>query len=533
MIHHIRTTLLLIALGILLGNCAKRGRPTGGPLDSIAPILVSANPDHKSTHFKAKKIKIYFDEYIKLKDVGNQLVISPPQKYDPIITPLGTASKLITIEILDTLDANTTYAFNFGNSVVDNNEENELGNFKYVFSTGSYIDSLTLKGEITDPAVKTPTQGINVMLYEYNTEYTDSIIYKEKPRYIANTLDTTLFEITNLKAGKYLLIALDDSNGNKIYDPKVDKIGFVNDTIILPTTKLFNFPLFKEVPNFKAIKPKEVTKGHLIFGYYGDPKGVKIDLLTPKNDDFISEINIEKDADTINYWYTGLEADSLNFRVSKDDFIEEFTLKPRTSKVDSLTITKSTTSVLHLTDTFSIATNIPIINSNKSFISIQDQDSIDVDFEVIVSKSKTKMYLNFEKKYNTKYNFTLLPNTLTDVFGAVNDSLAFQLTTKSPEDYGILNITIVSEKKSGFIVELINSKGDVIRTKKIDTPQTVNFNFLVPGKYLVRAIVDKNRNGKWDTGDFLTKRQPEEIVYFEKEIEIIANWDLNEPFIVK
>ena len=330
--YSIHKIILLITLGLVLSNCAKRGKPTGGPLDSIAPILVSANPEHKTINFKAKKIKIYFDEYIKLKDASKQLVVSPPQKYDPIITPMGTASKLITIEILDTLDLNTTYAFNFGNSIVDNNEENELGNFKYVFSTGTYIDSLDLKGEVIDPILKTPVKGIDVMLYEYNDSYTDSTIFKEKPRYIANTLDTTLFEITNLREGKYLLIALNDSNGNKIYNPEIDKIGFVEDTITIPTDKKFNFPIFKEIPELKVIKPKEVTKGHLIFGYKGNAKGLNIQLLTPTSNEFKSVTNFEKDKDTINYWYTAIEADSLNFVISKDEYTEEFTVKNKNFK---------------------------------------------------------------------------------------------------------------------------------------------------------------------------------------------------------
>jgi len=137
--------LLVLALSVFITNCAKRGRPTGGLKDSIAPILISAFPDHKSIHFKSKKIKISFDEYIKLKDINKQLVVSPPLKYPPIITPVGTASKDINIKLLDTLKENTTYTFNFGNSVVDNNEENKLKRFKYIFSTGTYIDSLKLK----------------------------------------------------------------------------------------------------------------------------------------------------------------------------------------------------------------------------------------------------------------------------------------------------------------------------------------------------------------------------------------------------
>ncbi|MFK5957598.1 MAG: Ig-like domain-containing protein [Lutibacter sp.] len=525
--------LLIVVLSLLLTNCAKRGRPTGGPLDSIAPILVSANPKHESINFKAKKIKIYFDEYIKLKNVTKQLVISPPQKNAPIISPLGTASKLITIEILDTLDLNTTYAFNFGNSIVDNNEENKLGNFKYVFSTGTYIDSLNLTGEVNDPILKESVKGIDVMLYEYNDTFTDSIIFKEKPRYIANTLDSTLFDITNLRAGKYLLIALNDANGNKIYNPEIDKIGFVEDTITIPTDNKYNFSIFKEVPQLKVIKPKEVTKGHLIFGYKGNAKNLNITLLTKTPTNFKSEINFEKDKDTINYWYSEIEIDSLNFLVSKGDYSEEFTVKTRTSKLDSLIVNKSTSSVLHLKDTFSLSTNIPIINVDKSLINIEDQDSTAVDFNLILSESKTKLYLDFEKKHNSKYNFTLLPKTITDIFGVSNDSLSFQLTTKNPENYGLLNLDLQSDKKTYFIVELIDSKGSVIRTKKLNKPQIVTFNLLPPGNYLIRVTIDENKNGIWDTGDFISKRQPEIIKYFEKDLVIRANWGENEIFILK
>ena len=227
-----------------------------------------------------------------------------PKKTDSVITTVGTASKFISIKILDTLDANTTYSFNFGNSIVDNNEENELGNFKYVFSTGTYIDSLNVTGEVTDPKVKKTAKGIDVMLYEYNASFTDSTIYKQKPRYIANTLDSTLFEITNLRAGKYLLIALKDANNNKIYNPEIDKIGFVKDTITLPTDKKYNFAIFKEVLELKVFRPKEVNKGHLIFGFEGDAKNLNIEMLSQKPDNFKSEIVFENEKDTANYCYT-------------------------------------------------------------------------------------------------------------------------------------------------------------------------------------------------------------------------------------
>jgi len=528
--YRIYKILLLLVLSLSITNCAKRGRPTGGLLDSIAPILVSANPNNNTINFEAKKIKISFDEYIKLKDVNKQLVISPPQKYDPIITPLGTASKFITIKILDTLDTNTTYVFNFGNSVVDNNEENKLGNFKYVFSTGSYIDSLNITGEVTNPRVKAPLKNLNVMLYEYNESYTDSIIFKEKPRYIANTLDSTLFELTNLRAGKYLLIALKDANNNKIYNPNIDEIGFINDTIIIPTDKQYNFTIFKEIPKLKILRPKEISKGHLIFGFEGDAKNLNIQLLTQTPTNFKSKIIVEKNIDTLNYWYTPFEVDSLNFLVSKGEFSEEFVVKVRSSKIDSLKITKSTSSILHLLDTFSISSNTPILTLDKSLINITDQDTIAVDFNAILSKSKTKLYIDFDKKNDSKYNFELLPKTVTDIFGISNDTLSFQLKTKLPEDYGILNLELSSTKNTSFIVELLNEKEELIRLKKIDKPQIINFNLLSPGNYLVRVTLDENKNGIWDTGNFLNKQQPEIVKYFDTVIVIRANWEENEVF---
>lgn len=528
-----KIVLRLFILGSILyafNNCARRGNPTGGPKDSIPPVVIKAIPNLESIDFTEDRIKIYFDEYIKLKDAKKQLVISPPQKYEPIITPLGTASKILTIKILDTLDANTTYAFNFGNSIVDNNEENILGNFKYVFSTGNYIDSLALNGEINDPTIKKTIDYVDVMLYEYNDKYYDSIIFKEKPRYIASTLDTTLFNLTNLRSGKYLLIAVKDNNNNKIYNPQTDKIGFIKDTITLPTEKTFKFNIFKEIPPLKIIRPQEVSKGHIIFGFEGDATNLNIKLLTPTPQDFASKIIYEKTKDTINYWFTPFETDSLYFEVSKNDLIENFTFKPRSKAIDSLKIIKSTGSVLHLTDTFSIAANTPITAFEASRITILKNDTIPVSFNPIFVENTNKIYLDFEKEHNTNYKFELLPKTVIDIFGVANDSLKFNLKTLTPEDYGKITIDIVSNENTPVIVELLDEKNELIRWVKIAKPSQVSFDVLPPKNYVIRAILDQNNNGKWDTGNFLNKKQPEIIKYFNKVLEVRANWDVNEAF---
>ena len=521
--------LVLLFYGVFFG-CARRGNPTGGPIDSIPPVLLEANPILESVNFDAKKIKLTFDEYIKLKNVKQQLVVSPPQKYDPVIFPAGSASKFISIKILDTLDSNTTYSFNFGNSIVDNNEENELGNFKYVFSTGTYIDSLEVSGKVLDQTSKEIVKGIDVMLYILDSTYTDSIIFKEKPRYITNTLDTTLFDLTNLKAGKYRMIALKDNNFNKIYDPQSDKIGFVNEPVSIPTDTVYNFNIFKEIPELKVIKPKEINRGHLIFGFLGNAKDLNIELLTDTPDDFNAVYFKESGQDTLSYWYTPFEADSLNFRVSKGAYSEELVLTLRSEEMDSLVLNKNVASTLHILDTFSLSSNVPIADVDESLIQLMDKDSAFVAFKTYLSETKKRLYVAFEKEEENEYKLDIMPFSITDMFGDINDSISASFRTLASDDYGILNFDLRLSENTPLVAELLDSKNEIVRKKVLDSPQTVSFTFLPPGNYVLKVIIDDNGNGKWDTGNFLERRQPETIKFFENEIELRANYELNEIF---
>ena len=158
---------------------------------------------------------------LKIKNLQRQLIISPPMDPAPEVTPLGTASKYITVKINDTLQENTTYAFNFGNSITDNNEENPYSYYKFVFSTGSYIDSLSITGQIKDATLRKPEDFVSVRLYEIDSAFNDSIVYNKLPQYVTNTLDsTTTFNLENLKAGKYMLLAIKDANeDNKFLIP--------------------------------------------------------------------------------------------------------------------------------------------------------------------------------------------------------------------------------------------------------------------------------------------------------------------------
>ena len=160
-----------------MSSCAKRGNITGGLKDTLSPILKSSFPKNLSTNFNGKEIKLVFDEYVKLKNINKQLIISPPMKNQPEILPTN-ASKVITIKLKDTLQPNTTYSLNFGQSIEDNNEGNPYSQFKYVFSTGAYIDSLKINVKVKDALEKKTDNFVSVMLYEINEKFNDSTIFR-------------------------------------------------------------------------------------------------------------------------------------------------------------------------------------------------------------------------------------------------------------------------------------------------------------------------------------------------------------------
>ena len=182
--NNFKYILFLIVLATV--SCAKRGAITGGLKDTLAPILKTSFPKNFSTNFKGTEIKLTFDEYIKLKDLRKQLIISPPMKNEPLILPTNV-SKYLSIKINDTLQPNTTYSFNFGQSITDNNEGNPYNQFKYIFSTGAYIDSLSIGGTVKDAFNKEVESFVSVMLYDVNDKFIDSVVYNENPRYVTNT----------------------------------------------------------------------------------------------------------------------------------------------------------------------------------------------------------------------------------------------------------------------------------------------------------------------------------------------------------
>ncbi|MFD2099937.1 Ig-like domain-containing protein [Flagellimonas iocasae] len=520
---------------LALWQCAQRGSPSGGPEDIAPPKLTRAEPENFSVNFKSDKIRLYFDELIKLQDVQQQLVVSPPLKNQPEITPQGGPRKYIEIILKDTLRENTTYTINFGQSLVDNNEGNPNSFLTYVFSTGDYIDSLTLKGAVKDAYNKKADEFVSVMLYEIDTAYTDSTVYKSLPNYIANTGDSLpLFELKNLKAGTYALFALKDANKNNRFDQRLDKIGFLEDTITIPTDSVYLLNLFKELPDYSVSVPSYVAKNHIIFGYQGDYRDITIETLTELPDSVQTRILKDREKDTLNYWITPTDIDSIIFTVAnqKLEMIDTFTVKTRKLPLDSLTLSTSVRGNFNFENTFSVLATTPIATVDSTKIGLVLNDSLIAPYSYSLDSLENKIDFDFDVQPNQRYRFAFLPGAVTDFFGIQNDTLDYNLSTGSYADYGNLRFNVGGAVRYPLVVQLLTEKGDVQREISATEPQTFEFSNLDPGNYVARVIFDDNGNGKWDTGSYLKKIQPEKISYYPDVIEVRANWEKEENFIL-
>lgn len=528
-----RFILVVIALSIV--GCAKRGTITGGLKDSIPPILKVSVPKNYTTNFSGKTIKLTFNEYIKLKNLNKQLIVSPPMKNAPEILPT-TASKFITIKIKDTLAPNTTYSFNFGQSIEDNNESNPYKQFKYVFSTGSYIDSLSLSGTIKDAYNKKTDAFVTVMLYEANELYNDSIIYKEQPRYVTNTLDSAkTFTLENLKAGKYLLVGLKDANNNYKFNPRTDKIGFHKEFVTVPNDTLYELELFKEIDAFKAVKPTQASGNRLLLGYEGKPKDAKITL--SRNGAPFDHIETKfQGKDSLQIWYkpikleAGVKSDSLELMVSKESYSQRFSVKIKNQKIDTLSFTPSPAGILPMRDKFKLTSSIPLTKFDTSKMQLFDKDSVAISMTTDYDELQQALTFDFIKEPLQKYKLTLLPGALTDYMAQTNDTLKYVMETRNSAEYGNLSIKLEHVRAFPVIVELTDSQGAIQYSEYVEADKTVDFTGIKPASYTLRVIYDTNKNKEWDTGSFLEKRQTEEVLYFPKEIDVRANWDVEQNF---
>ena len=239
-------------------------------------------------------------------------------------------------------------------------------------------------------------------------------------------------------------------------------------------------------------------------------------------------------SDTIYLWLSNNSFDSLNFNLIEKDTTKLSTIKfdrKRDTLIDSLNVSAKTVNVIHLKESFKLSSNIPIKKIEDSLISIRDIDSILVPFVSSVNDNLDEIDIKFEVSPSDNYRILILPNAIKDIKGVTNDTLQFNLTSQSLEDYGNIFLDVIRNTQSKFILHLINSNGDIVRQyDNVDQNTTYNFEYIRPGEYSFRLIEDLNKNNIWDTGNYLQRVKPEPVYYFPSELEVRANWDLNETF---
>lgn len=565
-----RIYILLFITAFLLTACATVVPPDGGAKDTTPPVALNYSPKNKVRNYNGDRIVIKFDEYIQLKDLQSQLVVSPAMPEDPEVFLKG---KKLIIQPPDSLEPNTTYTIFLGNSVVNYTEGLPIRNFQFVLSTGEHLDSLRIKGVVRNAYDLKTEEGILVMLYKKTN---DSVPYIERPYYIAKTFGQGEFILDNLSAGKYLIFGLKDLNSNYLYDQPSEEIAFL-DSLIIPapvkpdddslnliTPVILEMQLFKEIEkvqgllNHKVLNPKAVQ-----FAFRRNAGDVLFSLIDSQevNDWYYPVFSNEKD--TVKLWITADLPDTIRVKIyDKSSIIDTVRLvlkKPSRNRdigrirrnteslndqdsikkniIERLNISTNASQSLDFFNSPVLIFNTPVKNFDAKKISLYKiQDSLKIpiliEAEFIDKGAANLLVLKSKLEEASTYKIFFPDSVFYDIFGNTNDTGIFQFSTTKARSYGSLSLVVESKDSLPLIIQLLNDKDAVIQ-QDILVDSLIMYPYLKPGNYKIKAISDINKNGKWDTGDYLNKTLPERVFYLKQPISLRANWDVEHKWIIE
>jgi len=456
----INCALFFIAYMAFNSSCAVIVPPTGGPKDTIPPRLVAALPKDSALNVSTKKITLTFDEFVTAKEYQQNLIVSPNPKSLPLVE---YKYRNVTIKLKDSLEPNTTYSINFGNTIKDVNEGNIAKNFTYIFSTGNYIDTASFHGKVMIAETGKNDSTLIVVLYK---DLNDTAVIKNTPRYYARTDSKGNFYFKNLPNGTFKAYVMPD-DFNKKYDDSTKMFGFLDSAVTLSSsTKEVTFYAFEEE------KRKERKKsGSLAQPVPVNPKNIKMD----------KQVKVKALLDN-----------------GKQDLLNEFTLefnkKLKTIETDKI----------HLYDTLFHPQEPVSFTTDSTF---------------------TKISIKHPWKEDFSYKLILAKDAVADSLGstlAKTDTLSF--TTKRESNYGSIRFRFPNADTSKHPVLLIMNNDKIFESYSI-TQNQLFIKLFQPGDYELRVLFDRNRNKKWDTGNFKNKIQPEIVKDLKKKITVKADYD--------
>ncbi|MBC8046356.1 MAG: Ig-like domain-containing protein [Fimbriimonadaceae bacterium] len=536
------SVLYVVFIAWLIQSCANQVTPTGGEKDVTPPQPLSFSPKNKSTFFSVDEIEIQFDEYFQTTDIFNQVVISPPLDNQPEIKVKG---KKLIIKLNNTLRDSTTYTINFGESIKDITENNVLENFTYVFSTGSYIDSLSISGNVVDILTGVNAEKAYAVLYPAGD---DSLFLISKPYYFAKTNESGSFVINNIKEGNYNIYAIEDQNFNFYYDLPNERIAFSDSIIKIDTNaSTITLQLFSEDKiRQKLLSAKSYRYGQSKIAFGKNTRDVQITFKGEQNIKSFFEKNIT--GDTLTFWHRDIYLTEHTFQIQYDTIDTIINVAVKSFPKDSVfTKNKNTfranaeptqrgNSTDKLITGWDMKKNIQLTFLNPldsiftdQFLITEDSLAQIITPEIkIDSLNKKILTINYNWQSGKKYFIHINRSATIDIFGLSNDSVSYYIQTKKIEDYGTINFDITNSKPFPLLLQFMKKDNTLLQEKIIyaNTNTSITYNFLLPDKYIFRAIADRNNNGKWDTGNLSEKKQPEQIYYYPGEVTTKANWEM-------
>jgi hypothetical protein len=548
-------------------RCAHPVTPTGGPKDITPPAVTKCVPENYTANFAEKKLVIDFNEYIVLKDASKEIFTSPPMVKRPEYTVRG---KSLVVEFKEDLRENSTYVIYFGNAITDLAEGNPLKGYSYVFSTGAVIDSMMIAGAVVSAFDLKPVEGIIVSVYSagQDTIPLDSMPMKVPPLSAIRTGADGTFRLSNLPDKDFLLFALEDLNNNFYYDLPEEKIGFLDSLVrpewvpastdtaktdslgamglaIAPEPKqLYTIYLFKEADSTQRMLSTSFTPaGSIMLAFRLPVKGLFIEPLNfPKDQDWrMEEYSINRD--TLTLWPTETGRDTFRLHISLPPSVDD-TVRLIRKRTETAPGRKKVVAPKSLEYRSSARAGIlepqkellftfmePIVNYDLSDIRlIDDKDTLTIS-AVFTDTIHRKLLFGHKWQENHVYKLTIRDSTLTGLSGKMNGEISQTFRTKPYSDYGTLIMDfIIPAGSHGFITELLADKDIVIQRDTLGATSKITYAYLKPGAYRLKAISDQNGNGRWDPGNYALKQLPEKVTYFQKEITVRSNWEIQDEW---
>ncbi len=495
-----------------LWQCATMQSPTGGEKDLLAPEVLSSVPQQGATNVSTTSIEVHFDEYFKLKNLQNELLISPPLESKPIISTKG---KSLFIELQESLNENSTYTFNFGKGIADFHEGNVLNDYTLVFSTGNELDSLTINGKLNTCPNNVLPENVIVGIYQKDSLRKDSTIYLQKPDYFGLVNDKGEYKIENIRNGDYELIAFEDVNTNYLYDEATEQIAFCDSLITIGDSTVVDIWLFEEETELKLLEARAKENGRIHWTYNKEIDSLKIHSST--NTELFSKIK----EDSLLVW-PKYSVDSFYIWTEIDSRLDSVLVKNDSLKTQQLNLTLES-KYLKAKANLVLKSDAPIIGIDTTKIDLF-VDSVQVDYSIIYSDFNLE--LEFLHVGASNYNLILQKGAILSTYNNHNDSTNLSIYTKSNSELAGFNINVNSEYKD-FYIELLKDNKVL---EKCTSGEDLKFTQLLATKYQLRLVVDENNDGTWTPGNYLKNIPAEKVFYYQEEINLRANWELEIDF---